>query len=111
VRPGPLLADHLYLQYLVAAGSPDGRRQAGRRPDGRRTLAGPRAVRHDELDGAEDEQPQHDHRGADDPGRLDLDVAVNRLAVAVVAGPDPPDHERVDEIEDDGDDDRRRADR
>ena len=32
VRPGPLLADHLDLQHLVGAGSPDGRRQAGRTP-------------------------------------------------------------------------------
>jgi len=35
-------------------------------PDGRRALAGARAGRHHELDGAEHEQPHHDDRGADD---------------------------------------------
>src|SRR5262249_54423241 len=59
-----------------------------------------------ELDGAEHEQPQNDDRRADDPGRLDLGVAVDRLAVGVVTGPGPPDHDRVDEVQQDEDDDR-----
>jgi hypothetical protein len=70
----------------------------------------PGAGRADELDRAEHEQPQNDGRGSDDPGGLDSDVAVNRRSVGVVSGRGPPDHDRIDEVDEDGDDDRRGAD-
>src|SRR5579875_3175615 len=65
----------------------------------------PRSGRHDQLVGAEREYPQHDGRGTEDPAHLDGDpapgVPVDRRAVLVIPGPPPPDHERVDEVEQD----------
>ncbi len=68
-------------------------------PDRLRTLAGARAGRDDELDGAVDGEREHDHRGRDDPDRRDPCVAVNRGRVGLVARPLSPEDQRPAEVD------------
>jgi hypothetical protein len=58
----------------------------------------PAPGRNDQLHGAEDEQPENDDGGDDDPGRLDADAAGDMRAVLIVTWPAPPGDERVPEV-------------
>jgi len=64
-------------------------------------------MRGPQRDGAVDGEGQNHHRGADDPDGLDPGVAVNGRPVGVVALALPPDDQRIAEIDQHQDENRR----
>jgi hypothetical protein len=70
-------------------------------------LAGAGSRRRDQLDRAVDRKAEHDRGGADDPGHLDLEVAVQRRGVGLVPRLLPPEGQRPAEVKQHADHHRR----